>query len=65
MKPKPKLTGRGGAGRGQGRKTADGATGVQQYTVGLDDESYAYYVAVGNGELSAGIRKAWKGNQYE
>lgn len=54
------LSGRGGAGRGQGAKAADGATGLRRVNVSLDDASIEALRALGDGELSLGIRRAVK-----
>lgn len=51
------LSGRGGAGRGQGRKPADGKRGTRR-NVTLDDESAATLRDFGSGDLSLGIRNA-------
>ncbi len=47
----------GGAGRGQGRKPADGKRGTRRQVV-LDDDSAAVLRAYGDGDLSVGIRRA-------
>ena len=54
-KPKSK---RGGAGRGQGAKTADGVAGVKRYNVTLDAATDAAALRLGNGNRSVGIRRA-------
>lgn len=48
---------RGGAGRGQGRKPADGVRGTRRQVM-LDDESAEILRDYGDGELSLGIRRA-------
>lgn len=50
--------GRGGAGRGQGRKPADGVGAVERKNVTLDAESIETLRAYGDGDLSLGIRRA-------
>lgn len=50
--------GRGGAGRGQGRKPADGVCAVERKNVTLDAESIDTLRAYGDGDLSLGIRRA-------
>ena len=50
--------GRGGAGRGQGRKPADGVGAVERKNVTLDAESIETLRAYGEGDLSLGIRRA-------
>lgn len=50
--------GRGGSGRGQGRKTADGVGSVERKNVTLDAESIEALRAYGEGDLSLGIRRA-------
>lgn len=52
------LSGRGGPGRGQGVKSADGATGLRRVNVSLDEASIEALRALGDGELSLGIRRA-------
>lgn len=52
------LSGRGGPGRGQGRKPADGATGLKRRNVSLDDPRADVLRALGDGDLSLGIRRA-------
>ena len=47
----------GGAGRGQGRKPADGKRGTRRQVVSAD-ESAAVLRAYGDGDLSVGIRRA-------
>lgn len=55
----PAVTARGGPGRGQGRKPiAD--TPTKHYTVTLDDLTAETVRDYGEGNLSAGIRKASK-----
>lgn len=48
----------GGAGRGQGRKAADGVSAVERKNVTLDAESIETLRAYGDGDLSLGIRRA-------
>ncbi len=48
----------GGPGRGQGIKAADGATGLKRVNVSLDEASIAAAKALGDGEVSLGIRRA-------
>ena len=48
----------GGAGRGQGAKTADGVAGVKRFNVSLDAASDAAALKLGNGNRSVGIRLA-------
>ncbi|RKP44753.1 hypothetical protein D7S86_27430 [Pararobbsia silviterrae] len=52
------LTGRGGAGRGQGRKAIDAAGKLHRKSVTLDEQSIATLRAFGDGDLSVGIRRA-------
>lgn len=52
------LTGRGGPGRGQGIKAADGATGLKRRNITIDDASADVLREYGNGDLSVGIRRA-------
>ena len=54
------LTGRGGAGRGQGVKSADGATGLKRRNISIDDASADVLREYGGGDLSVGIRRAAK-----
>lgn len=49
---------RGGPGRGQGAKAADGATGLKRVNVSLDEASIEALRQLGDGELSLGIRRA-------
>ena len=49
---------RGGARKGAGRKTADGASGVIRKQVTLDQPSIDTLRALGEGDLSIGIRRA-------
>lgn len=51
-------TGRGGPGRGQGLKAADGATGLKRTNITIDAESASILRAFGDGDLSLGIRRA-------
>ena len=51
-------TGRGGPGRGGGRKAADGVVGVTRKNVTLDQRSIDTLRALGDGDLSLGIRRA-------
>lgn len=53
-----KLKGRGGPGRGQGRRALDGAQGMKRTNVMLDDKTIDRAVALGDGNLSLGIRAA-------
>ncbi len=48
----------GGAGRGQGRKAVDGSAVLERKQVTLDVDSIATLTALGDGELSLGIRRA-------
>jgi len=48
----------GGPGRGQGVKAADGVTGLKRVNVSLDEASIAAAKALGDGEVSLGIRRA-------
>lgn len=48
----------GGAGRGQGRNTGDGATDLMRKNVSLDASTIDTLTALGDGELSLGIRRA-------
>ena len=48
----------GGPGRGQGIKAADGATGLKRVNVSLDEASIAAAKALGDGEVSLGLRRA-------
>lgn len=52
------VDGRGGAGRGQGLKAADGATGLERRNINIDPERAAVLRALGDGDLSLGIRRA-------
>lgn len=52
------LSGRGGPGRGQGRKPADGATGLRRRNISIDDASADILRQFGDGDLSLGIRRA-------
>ena len=47
----------GGAGRGQGRKTADGAIGLERRNISIDPESDAIAHRAGR-DRSSGIREA-------
>lgn len=51
-------TGKGGPGRGQGLKAADGATGLQRTNITIDPASAEILRAYGDGDLSLGIRRA-------
>jgi hypothetical protein len=51
-------TGQGGAGRGQGVKAADGATGLKRTNITIDQASADTLRAYGDGDLSLGIRRA-------
>lgn len=48
---------RGGPGRGQGRKAADGKAG-RRVNVSIDEDSVQILRSYGDGELSLGIRRA-------
>lgn len=48
----------GGAGRGQGIRAKDGATALVRKQVSLDDATITTLTALGDGELSLGIRRA-------
>ena len=50
----------GGAGRGQGVKAADGATGLKRRNISIDDASADVLREYGGGDLSVGIRRAAK-----
>lgn len=52
------LSGRGGPGRGQGVKAADGATGLKRRNISIDDASADVLRHFGDGDLSLGIRRA-------
>lgn len=43
-----------------GRRSLDGATSLKPYRVTLDIGTWLYLKALGNGQLSLGIRKAAK-----
>lgn len=50
---------RGGAGRGQGRKSVDGATGLKRRNITIDDvRADILRDFGGDGDLSLGIRRA-------
>jgi hypothetical protein len=49
---------RGGKRQGQGRKAQDGAKAVQRVNTSLDAATIAKARKLGDGNLSAGIRKA-------
>ena len=51
-------TGQGGPGRGQGIKASDGATGLKRRNISIDDASADVLRALGDGDLSVGIRRA-------
>lgn len=53
-----RVGGRGGPGRGQGLKAADGATGLKRTNITIDPESAETLRAYGDGDLSLGIRRA-------
>jgi hypothetical protein len=55
---KKKKDRRGGPGRNQGRKTADGAHDLKRINVMLDDSTIGKANDIGEGNLSLGIRKA-------
>ena len=57
MTAKPKST-HGGPGRNQGRRAADGATGLRRVNVTIDSQSADKLRAHGDGDLSLGIRRA-------
>ena len=48
----------GGAGRGQGIKASDGATGLKRVNVTLDPATIEILRDAGDGQLSLGIRRA-------
>lgn len=48
----------GGPGRGQGLKAADGATGLKRRNISIDDARRDILRALGDGDLSLGIRRA-------
>ena len=48
----------GGAGRGQGLKAADGASGLERRSISIDPASAVILRAFGDGDLSLGIRRA-------
>lgn len=48
----------GGPGRGQGRRSQDGATGLRRRTVSLDDATWAAAKVLGDGDASCGLRRA-------
>jgi hypothetical protein len=50
--------GRGGPGRGQGKKSSDGATGIKRRNISIDDASADTLRQFGDGDLSLGIRRA-------
>lgn len=50
--------GRGGPGRGQGRRSLDGAPGLRRVNVMLDSVTVDVLRRIGGGELSLGIRRA-------
>jgi len=50
--------GRGGPGRGQGIRAADGATGLKRTNITIDPASADALRAFGDGDLSLGIRRA-------
>ena len=52
------LSGRGGPGRGQGRKSADGATGLKRRNISIDDANADILRRLGDGDLSLGVRRA-------
>jgi hypothetical protein len=51
-------TGKGGPGRGQGRKAADGATCLKRTNISIDPDSAGILRAIGDDDLSLGIRRA-------
>ncbi len=48
----------GGAGRGQGRKSGDGAVGLERKMITIDPNRAEVLRAVGDGWLSLGVRRA-------
>lgn len=52
------VDGRGGAGRGQGIKAVDGATGLKRRNITIDDVRADILRHFGSGDLSLGIRRA-------
>lgn len=60
MEPKRDQSLRGGAGRGQGLKPADGAVGLRRRLISIDDASAEALTRLGDGNLSLGIRRAAK-----
>lgn len=48
----------GGAGRGQGRKPADGATDLKRRNISIDDARADILRRLGDDDLSLGIRRA-------
>lgn len=58
MNNEKQKTKRGGAGRGQGRKPADGAVGLARKNITIDRERAEALRAIGDGDLSLGIRRA-------
>jgi hypothetical protein len=48
----------GGPGRGQGLKAADGVTGLKRRNISIDDASAEVLRALGDGDLSLGLRRA-------
>jgi hypothetical protein len=48
----------GGPGRGQGVRAVDGATGLKRRNISIDDASADRLRALGDGDLSLGIRRA-------
>lgn len=54
----PPKTKRGGPGRGQGRKSADGAIGLERKNISIDPASAKTLRDYGDGDLSLGIRRA-------
>jgi len=49
---------RGGMRKGSGVKAADGATGLKRTNITIDAESAGILRALGDGDLSLGIRRA-------
>lgn len=58
MPLKPKPMPRGGARVGAGRKAPDGAVGLKPRRLMLNDEQYDVAIRLGDGNASAGVRKA-------
>lgn len=58
LEPAEMASRRGGAGRGQGRKPADGATDLKRRNISIDDARAELLRRLGDGDLSLGIRRA-------